>query len=142
MLSLKTQLNEGGGRGLFLELSIILFQYANRIRNLKLFFFIQILSIMQSCGENDTPIFPRWLKDFVLEKECMAILLEFHAQPTEILDIARYNWATETLHMNTANKIMRETAHISLPKIDELSIWDSFFQTEQNRVNIDSNLDY
>ena len=28
----------------------------------------------------------------------MEVLLEFHAQPTELSDIARYNWAGETLH--------------------------------------------
>ena len=35
---------------------------------------------------------------FVLEHDCMAVLLEFHAQPMEISDIARHSWATETLH--------------------------------------------
>ena len=93
----------------------------------------------------------------------MAILLEFNAQPTDISDIARYSWVTETLDVirilqtpcdeyvqtrvqtgfeeveNTTNEIMRETSHISLPKIDELSVWDSLFRTEQNAVQIDSN---
>ena len=92
----------------------------------------------------------------------MAVLLEFHSQPTKILDIAQHSWATETLHAirvlqtscdeyvqtrvqagfeeveNMTNEIMRETAHISLPKIDELSEWDSLFRTEQNAVKIES----
>ena len=53
---------------------------------------------MQSCGENETPMMPRWLEVFVLERECMAIIDEFQAQPTEISDVARLSWATETLH--------------------------------------------
>ena len=92
----------------------------------------------------------------------MAILLEVHAQPTEILDIAWYSWVAETLHAkrvlqttcdeyvqtrvqagfegveNTENEIMQETTHIRLPKIDELAVWDSLFRTEQNGVNIES----
>ena len=53
---------------------------------------------MQSCGENENPIMPHWLETFVLEKECMEIFNEFHAQPTELLGVARYSWATEKLH--------------------------------------------
>ena len=117
---------------------------------------------MQSCGENETPIMPPWLETFVLEKECMEILLEFHAQPTELSDVARYSWATETLHAirilqtpydeyiqnriqsgfeqveNTANEVMQETSRLRLSRVDGLAVWDSLFQTEQNGENIES----
>ena len=125
-------------------------------------FFVQILSIMQSCGENETPMMPRWLEAFVLEWECMAIIDEFQAQPTEISDVARLSWATETLHAleilqtpyaiyiqnriqagfdeveNTADEVIRETSHLRLERVDEMAVWDALFPTEQNGENIES----
>ena len=49
-------------------------------------------------GENETLMMRHWLEAFVLGQECMEILNEFHAQPTELSDVARFSWATETLH--------------------------------------------
>ena len=117
---------------------------------------------MQSCGENETPIMPRWLETFILEEEYMEILNEFHTQPTELSDVARYSWVTETLHAirilqtpydvyiqnriqagfdeveNTANEIIWETSHLKLARADELAVWDALFRTEQNGENIES----
>ena len=90
----------------------------------------------------------------------MEVLLEFHAQPTEISDIAQHSWATETLHAirvlqtscdeyvqthvqagfeeveNTANEIMQITAHIRLPQIDELAVWDSLFRLNKTGAKL------
>ena len=52
----------------------------------------------ENSEENETSMMPRWLEIFVLDRECMVIIDEFHAQPTEISDVARLSRATETLH--------------------------------------------